>query len=142
MEAGWGGSALKLQGNALTVQVEGAAPVQLSLESLTGFTLLTPDVARAERVQAGPGGALVLGWLERGRRRQLAVPLPAPAFQVQLFVARLNQLKPEKDFQALPAKEALGRIGWRRKIPVWLLAGGALLGLLLIAATALVLSAR
>lgn len=108
MEAGWGGTTLKLEGTALAVVLEGQAPVLLTLDALTGFTILRREEAEAARLATGPGGSLVLGWLtDSGKKRALSIPMPSPALQVEFFVARLSQLLPEKDLQAVPAAEAL-----------------------------------
>ncbi len=112
MEASWPGCSLGLDSETFTVRLGGDAPVAIPLAELIGFTVLPRTAPADGRASATEADAeLVVGWRSGAARQSLLIPVPREALQVQLFLARLAQLRPEADLRALPAKEALARLG-------------------------------
>jgi hypothetical protein len=133
MEAGWGDVRMRLDEAGLDLERAGAPPVAIPLPALEGFTLVPREGPRATGRAASwtPDAELVVGWRRPdGKQASARLPVPAEALQVQLFLTRLAQLRPEADLRGLPLPEALARLGveaprgggirWRRALAVLL----------------------
>jgi hypothetical protein len=135
MEAAWGGSSLRLDADSLTLKEAGAAPIAIPLRELRGFTLVDTAPLQAGKATAStPDAELVVGWQAHGKAHSARMPVPREALQVQLFLARLAQVRPEADLRALPTQQALQRLGvGGRGGPLILVAALVLLAVLLVA---------
>lgn len=112
MEASWRGCSLRQDGETLTLQEVGAAPVVIPLHALMGFTVIPTGPVSPGRASAiEPDGRLVVAWREGGRTRSAQLDVPREALQVQLFLMRLAQLVPGADLREVPPKDALKRLG-------------------------------
>lgn len=137
MEATWPGCSLGLDGEVLTVRRDEEEVLVIPMAALTGFTVLKRGAPATGRAAAWtPDGELVIGWHEPGQPRRAHIPVPREALQVQLFLLRLAQLRPDADLRERPDEEALRIIGPVAAPPTrrhLVLVGGGL-GLLLISA--------
>lgn len=112
MEASWPGCSLKLEQEILTVKAGAEDALVIPLATLTGFTIVaTGSPAPGRAAATTPDAELVLGWREPGNTRRTHVPIPREALQVQLFMMRLSQLRPDADLRERPSGEALRIIG-------------------------------
>lgn len=112
MEASWPGCSLKLEQEILTIKAGGEDALVIPLAALTGFTVIaTRSPAPGRAAATTPDAELVLGWREPGHTRHTRVPIPREALQVQLFMMRLSQLRPDVDLRERPWDQALRIIG-------------------------------
>ncbi|MGA9523084.1 MAG: hypothetical protein WBV82_16570 [Myxococcaceae bacterium] len=111
MEASWSGSSLKLEDQTLVLEMRGAKPVSVPLGDLVEFSVVpTRAVRRGRKAASTPDAAFVVGWREDAKTRWAAVPVPREALHFQLFLTRLNQLRPDADHRDHPSPTALRQI--------------------------------
>jgi hypothetical protein len=97
MEASWNGFALRIDDGVMELVQPDSAPVQIPLSELIGFTVLRNE--------------LLFAWRDRRRTKTARMPVPPLAIQVELFLARVEQLRPGADLRSLPQNQALLKLG-------------------------------
>ncbi len=116
MEASWGGSSVKLENEFLVLEARRGPPVSVPLRDLVEFSVVpTRPVARGRNAASTPDAAFVVGWREDTATRWASLPVPREALQFRLFLARLNQLRPDADRRDRPSPDALRQIGTHRR---------------------------